>query len=341
MKYMFLALSLGFSMGCQNFKYYDPSKPHRGKTQFYNNYDNDPKPSVLKWYWERMTASKPDEPEFKPEVLKPDLKLLAENKTDRLYTWVGHSTALLQIQGVSILIDPVFSEKVSPFPFVAPKRLVKLPITISELPPIDIVVISHSHYDHLDLPSLRELEAKGQGKTLFYTPLGTGELLEGEKLHNVKEFDWWEEATFKDLKIAFVPAQHWTKRTPCDTNQSLWGGWFIQDQQWKFLYTGDTGYSKDFQDIHAKYGDMDVTMLPLGAYEPRWFMKQQHINPEEAVQIHRDLHSKVSIPVHWGTFRLSDEAMTQPILELQKLIEANKKEALEFRVPKHGETLRL
>ena len=327
-------------MGCQNFKYYDPNKPHRGKTQFYNNYDNEPKASVLKWYWQRWTTSKPPEPEFKPEVLTPDLNFLKENKTATTFTWIGHSSALLQVHGVNILIDPVFSEKISPFPFVAPKRLVKVPMTIAELPPIDIVVISHNHYDHLDLPSLRELEKKAEGKTLFYAPLGTAELLESEKLHNVKEFDWWEEATFKDLKIAFTPAQHWTKRTPFDTNQSLWGGWLVQDAAWKFLYTGDTGYSKDFQDIHARYGDVNVTMMPLGAYEPRWFMKQQHINPEEFILIHKDLHSKISIPVHWGTFRLSDEPMAQPTKELNDLIQRDKFEPGAFHVPKHGEIIR-
>lgn len=324
--------------GCQNFRYYDPAKPHRGKSQFLNNYDNSPKVGFWKWQWERLTTQRPEEPPFQPEVLKTDTAFLRANQKQITLTWVGHSTAFLQLEGLNILVDPVFSDRVSPVSFMGPKRLVPLPFQLKELPPIDVVVVSHAHYDHLDLPTLKELAKKDQGRVLFLVPLGNKEFLKSEGILNVQEFDWWEHTQHKNLKFTFVPAQHWSARGVFDQNQALWGGWHISAPAFKFIYVGDTGYSKDFQDIYAQLGAVDLAMIPVGTYEPRWFMKRQHVNPEEALMIHRDLHAKTSIGVHWGTFRLSDEPMAQPFEDFAKALKAHPVEGV-FKVMKHGETV--
>lgn len=328
-------------LGCQSFRYHDPQKPHRGVTQFYNNYDNSPKASFWKWQWERWTGPRKEEPPFNPVVLKTDTEYLQRNKTETTLTWIGHSSFLLQVQGKNILTDPVFSDRVSPVTFYGPKRLVALPFAQKDLPKVDIVVISHSHYDHLDLKTLRSLNEQNQGQTLFLVPLGNAELLKFEGIKNVKEFDWWEQLSLEGLTLTFTPAQHWTQRTLWDRNQSLWGGWLVQTEKFKFIYTGDTGYSKDFADIYDRFGAVDLALIPIGAYEPRWFMGKQHVDPDGAIKIHQDLHSRMSIGVHWGTFRLSDEPMAAPPEELAA---ARIRAAIpdqEFQVMKHGEILKL
>lgn len=340
MKWILISLwILMLIIGCQNFPYYDPAVPHHGKSEFYNNYDNSPKPSFWKWQWERLTTSDPPEPPFNPEIIKTDLKFLLENKTKTTLTWIGHASALLQINGINILLDPVFSDRISPLGFLAPERQTPVPFQISEMPPIDVVLISHNHYDHLDLPTLETIAKKENGKVLFLVPLGDQNLLNSKGILNVKELDWWQQIRVKDSVITFIPSQHWSQRTPFNFNKSLWGGWHISISDFKFLYTGDTGYSKDFTDIHDKLGSVDLAMIPIGCYEPRWFMEKYHVNPEEAVRIHQDLHAKQSIGVHWGTFRLSDEPLAQPPMDLGKAILKLKLPAEAFRLLKHGETM--
>ncbi|WP_413568435.1 MBL fold metallo-hydrolase [Bdellovibrio sp. HCB117] len=327
--------------GCQSFKYYDPNKPHRGKTQFYNNYDNSPKASFWKWQWERLTNNAPTEPPFQPEVLKTDTAYLKQNRTENTLTWIGHASALLQVEGLNILVDPVFSDRVSPVSFMGPKRQVALPFPIEELPPIDVVVISHAHFDHLDLPTLRKLAKQNDKALLFLVPLGLESLLKSEDIDNVKELDWWENTQVKNVTLTFTPAQHWSQRSLWDRNKTLWGGWYIQAPSLKFFYSGDTGYSKDFLDVFNRFGASDIAMIPVGAYEPKWFMKQQHVDPEQAVKMHLDLQSKLSIGVHWGTFRLSDEAMAAPPEDLKIALQKMNVSPEVFRVMKHGEVLKL
>lgn len=341
MKWLLLAATalLVFS-GCQSFRYHDPSKHHRGKTQFYNNYDNSPKANFWKWQWERWTKATVVEPEFKPEVLPTDVAYLQGNQSENTLTWIGHSSTLLQIQGVNILMDPVFSDRVSPVSFLGPKRLVPLPFQLVDLPRIDVVVVSHNHYDHLDLTTLKTL-AQRDAKTLFLVPLGNQSLLQSAGITNVKELDWWDQVPFDSLTFTFTPAQHWTARGIFDNNETLWGGWHVQGKSLKVLYTGDTGYSKDFMDIRTRLGEVDLALIPIGAYEPRWFMQKHHVNPEEAVRIHNDLGANLSIGVHWGTFRLADEFMQAPYDDMQITLKNHPAVKGTFRVLKHGETLKL
>jgi L-ascorbate metabolism protein UlaG (beta-lactamase superfamily) len=332
-------MGLVLMSGSSNFRYYDPKIPHRGETQFYNNYDNSQKPSFWKWQWNRLTTKSEPEPSYQPEFVKPDLGALLSNRRLNTITWIGHATVLLQVNGLNILIDPVFSERASPFSFWGPKRLAPLPLTVAQLPDIDIVLISHNHYDHMDIASLHALEEKGQGWTKFLVPLGNKAYLEGKDILQVQEFDWWDKVTFKEVEFTFTPSQHWSRRGIFDTNKTLWGGWHVQSKGRKFLYTGDTGYSPDFRDIYQRLGAVDLLMVPLGSYEPRWFMKQMHVNPDEAVQIHKDMHSRLTIGVHWGTFRLSDETMMKPVEDLNLALEKNNISSDEFRILKFGETL--
>lgn len=341
MKWLLLVIAgLGLFSGCQSFRYHDPTKAHRGATQFYNRYDNSPFASFWKWQWERLTNPRPSEPPFNPEIVKTDVDYLRANRSDDTLTWIGHSTSLLQIEGVNVLMDPVFSERVSPVSFLGPKRQVPLPFSLQELPSLDVVVVSHAHYDHLDLPTLKAL-AKRDPQTLFLVPLGDQGLLKSQGIMNVQEFDWWENVVVRGLTFTFTPAQHWTARGLFDRNQTLWGGWHVKGAKLRVLYTGDTGYSKDFSDIQERLGSVDLALIPIGAYEPRWFMGKHHVSPEEAVMIHRDLKASLSVGVHWGTFHIADEPLARPVQDLDEALKKQDSLPGPFRVLKHGETIRI
>jgi L-ascorbate metabolism protein UlaG (beta-lactamase superfamily) len=254
-------------------------------------------------------------------------------------TWVGHATVLLRVGGRSVLTDPHFSERASPVSFAGPKRVVAPVPALSDLPHIHVVVISHNHYDHLDQESVRTLAEQPGGSPRFYVPLGLKDWFARRGITDVVEMDWWESANFAGLTIDFVPVQHWSKRTLSDENQSLWGGWVIRHPELSFFFAGDTGYSKDFADIGAKFGGFDVAAIPIGAYAPRWFMQIMHLDPAEAVQVHRDVKARQSLAIHWGTFaNLTDESLYEPPI---KLAEAREKAGLtdeDFFVLRHGET---
>ncbi|WP_413586675.1 MBL fold metallo-hydrolase [Bdellovibrio sp. HCB274] len=333
-----LLINVGVLMGCAGpFKYHDPNIPHHGKDGFLNNYDNTPKASVLKWYWERWTTSFPPDEPGGAATVAVDLNAL-KNPEALQITWLGHSSMLVQMDGMNILTDPSLSERVSPFSFMGPKRFGKLPLEIEQLPKIDVVVISHSHYDHLDLASLRKINQQNQGQTRFLVPLGNKELLKGEDILNVEEYDWWSGEKIGPIQFTFAPAQHWTTRTTFDVNRTLWGGWMIKGATRQVYFVGDTGYSKDFQDIRQRLGAVDVALIPIGAYAPRWFMQKQHIDTTEAVLIHQDLGARFSLPLHWGTFKLSDEPMAEPPVKLKESLQNANLPLSVFPVLSRGET---
>eukprot|EP01116_Phalansterium_solitarium_P003885 TRINITY_DN1471_c0_g1_i1.p1 TRINITY_DN1471_c0_g1~~TRINITY_DN1471_c0_g1_i1.p1 ORF type:complete len:343 (+),score=52.18 TRINITY_DN1471_c0_g1_i1:49-1077(+) len=224
-------------------------------------------------------------------------------------TWIGHASFLIQMCGINLLTDPVFCNRVSPISFVGPARQRPTPCAISELPKIDAVVISHNHYDHLDASVVHAL-----GNTArWFAPLGMKSWFEGQGVANVTEMTWWQETQFTPrVKMCCVPCSHWCKRTLFDTNKALWSSWAVVGDTARFYFAGDTGYCEAFQQIGDEYGPFDLAAIPIGAYEPRELMKAQHVNPEESVQIHRDLRSRKSVGMHWGTFILTDEPFFEP-----------------------------
>lgn len=225
-------------------------------------------------------------------------------------TWLGHATTLVQFDNVNVLTDPIFSERASPIQLLGPKRYRLCPCDIGELPPIDAVVISHNHYDHLDVDSVKGLNSRFGDKLRWYVPLGLEKWMKDTGCKNVVELNWWESSFISnksDVSFVFTPAQHWCKRTLTDDNCVLWGSWSIIGPKHRFFFAGDTGYCQAFKQIGDVYGPFDVAAIPIGAYSPRKFLKPQHVDPEEAVKIHDDVRSKQSVAIHWGTFVLAHE----------------------------------
>ena len=226
-------------------------------------------------------------------------------------TWLGHSTVVVSMDGVFFMTDPIFSDRASPSQMVGPKRYRDVPCSVHDLPStLDAVLISHNHYDHLDMSTVTLLNARYGVDLRWFVPQGLGSWFESAGCDNVVELDWWEENCIPekgDVSFVFVPAQHWSKRTLSDDNKSLWGGWAVIGPNNRFYFSGDTGYCPVFKQIGQMYGPFTAAAIPIGAYEPRWFMKYQHVNPEEAVQIHEDVKSNFSLGIHWGTFALANE----------------------------------
>ena len=254
-------------------------------------------------------------------------------------TWIGHSTFLIQYRGLNILTDPVFCERVSPLRFAGPRRLVPLPIRIPQLPPIDYVVVSHNHYDHLDLDSIRLLGNRPR----YLVPLGLAALLAkaGIDRDRTLELDWWHRAELDGLRATATPAQHWSGRGLRDRNRTLWCGWHLRLADFSLWFAGDTGYNDvQFRDIGDHLGPVDLALIPIGAFEPRWFMRRQHVNPEEAVRIHQEVGSRLSVGMHWGTFQLSAEDIDAPREQLGRAL-AHQSEARPFITMAIGENRRI
>jgi len=305
---------------------------------FVNNFIGHRKSFKDFWKW-RKESKRPDPISF--PLAHNDVQYLQQNKSDKTLTWVGHATFLLQLNGYNILTDPHFSKRASPLSFMGPERTTPPGLQIHDLPLIDLVVISHNHYDHLDSQSIKSLiRRQKNNQPIFFVPLKLKRTLQNFGALNIIEHQWWQATQYKQLEICSVPVQHWSKRSLSDTNKTLWCGWVIKSKNFQYLFVGDTGYSKDFKNIQKRFGPMDLASIPIGAYEPRWFMKDSHCNVEEAIQIHKDIKSKKSIAMHWGTFQLTDEPMDEPIQLLSKLTrKLNYSD--QFVALKHGETIKI
>jgi len=259
------------------------------------------------------------EPEITKIELSSDWQKLNLSEDDNYAIWIGHSTFLIKKNGVTILTDPIFSKRASPFKNIGPKRLIPPAIPLDAIPHIDIVTVSHNHYDHLDIHSLKKISKK-HPEVIFLVPAGDEKLLKRKKIKNVYSFDWWESIEHKGFLITFTPVQHWSKRSLFDRNKSLWGGWFFNHKDYSLYHAGDTGYSKDFIDTKIKLGSPKYAFIPIGAYDPEWFMAESHVNPEDAVQIMLDLEAEKAFGMHWATFVLTDEDTIEPKIRLEKEI---------------------
>lgn len=309
------------------------------KKNRYRNLDNVENTStwsdLRRWQKERKTKVK-DLSYIVPLAKSIETPYLQTNRIDPTITWIGHSTFFIQLSGLNLLVDPVWANRMG-----FQNRLAPAGIPIEDLPEIDIVLISHGHYDHLHFGSIQKLK----GRPLFLIPIGLGKTFKRHGLFHFQEFEWWQSYTNSNIHITFVPAQHWTRRTLFDTNTSLWGGWVMgisqdQESELTIYFVGDTGYFRGFKEIGDQY-QIDYVLMPIGAYEPEWFMSKQHVTPEEAIQGFIDCKANFFVPMHYGAFRLADDTPQEALdrlyaewrrreLDHQKLIELAR-----------GETLRL
>ena len=265
-------------------------------------------------------------------------KSLDLSEADNFTIWIGHSTFLIKKDGLTILTDPVFSERASPFKNFGPKRLIPPAITIEDLPKIDAVTISHNHYDHLDIRALKQLSVLNSD-LIFLIPKGDKDIFDKKKIKNVYEFLWWESFDIKGFKFTFTPVQHWSARGLFDRNDSLWGGWFIKHKDYSLYHAGDTGYSDDFIETRKRLGSPKYAFIPIGAYDPEWFMAASHVNPEDAIRIMEDLGAEQSFGMHWGTFTLTGEDTIEPPIRLIKALGESDLERFKSLIP--GEIIKL
>ncbi len=248
-----------------------------------------------------------------PEAIANDGEFLRKNAKHSVptVTWVGHATLLVQMQHKTFLTDPIWSNRPSPMPLIGPSRFVEPGIAINDLPPIDFVLISHNHYDHLDLPTLRTL-ARLNTETRFFVPLGNGDLLRKNGISNVIELDWGQHETLDGVTIHCLPTQHWSKRSVSDVNKALWASWAVTSEDRRFYFAGDSGFFDGFRQIGQQLGPFDLAAVPVGAYEPEAMMAESHMNPEEAVTAAVELRARRALAIHFGTFDLSDEPLHEP-----------------------------
>lgn len=334
--------------------YYDPARAHHTAQGFKNNYTgsvNKTFSELVRWQIERRAQDLPKPPTQPVATQQPDLAAIkAYTGGPPAITWIGHASMLVQAGGLNVLTDPMFSSRASPVQFIGPQRAQPPGVALADLPPIDVVLISHNHYDHLDKASVQEIAQRSEaiGKpTLFLVPLGMKPWFADAGIPHVIELDWWDTHTHRGVEFNFTPVQHWSSRSLLDRSQTLWGGFAVFAPDFHWYFSGDTGYSKDFADTQARFasrhqaaqgGGFDLALIPVGAYEPRWFLTEQHVNPDEAVKIHRDLQAKRSVGIHWGTFELTDESLDQPPRDLAVAASAHGLKDSEFSVMAIGET---
>ncbi len=329
---------------------YDANKSHHRPDGFVNRYaERSDKPGLWRWQYERLRDGLPKPPSAPVLGVAPDLTLLNSNSPQPRITWVGHSTLLVQVDGLNLLTDPHWGQRASPFKFAGPKRHQAPGVPFDQLPSIHAVVISHNHWDHLDRETVQALMDRHPG-IRFFVPLGLqhwfmkevrGAVMEGPS-RNVIALDWDQQVSLpgrtQALELHLLAVQHWSARSLGDRYQTLWGSWALLHPTFRFWFSGDLGYSPDTQDIGRRFGGFDLAAIAIGAYEPRWFMKESHLNPAEALQVMREVKARTAIGIHWGTFEdISDEPLDQPPKDLEAA-----KQALDtpqnFLVLRHGQT---
>jgi len=249
-------------------------------------------------------------------------------------TSIGHASFLIQAAGTGVLTDPVYADRASPSQSTGPRRVRAPGVRFDDLPPVSIVLLSHNHYDHCDLRALLELKRRFEPTVI--TPIGNRRLLRSVGIDQVEELDWWNASTRSSIPITLTPAQHNSARGMFDRNHALWGGFLIEVAGKRIFFAGDSGYGPHFEEIRRRLTPIDLALLPIGAYEPRWFMKDIHMNPEEAVQAHFDLGTTGSIAMHWGVFQLTAEGIDQPAARLARALASRGIPASDFRIVEVG-----
>lgn len=307
--------------------------------KFYNAYppcDERTLRQLVRWFRTRQPAQWPEQKNRGPAEGFDDAVEEHEVKS----TFINHSSVLIQTKRWNLLTDPIWSERCSPVGWFGPKRKALPGIRFEDLPPIDYVLISHNHYDHLDLKTLKKLQHAHHPK--FYIAWGNAKLLHSHGIHDVRELRWWESATLSEtLKITFVPAQHFSRRGVFDGNKTLWGGFVLEEKGAMIYFAGDTGFGSHFKSIHEKFGPIKLAFLPIGAYSPRWFMESVHMSPQDAVRAHLELEAEQSIGIHFGTFQLSDEAVDAPVEELKNALRLKGLSLMEFQALQNGQSLKM
>jgi len=258
---------------------------------------------------------------------------------EAVVTFIGHATFLIQTASANILTDPVYSQRAGPLNLVGPRRVRQPAVRFEDLPPISAVLLSHNHYDHCDLRTLRMLAERFD--PIVVTPLGNGALVRSARIRRVEELDWWQKAKSSAAVVTLTPAQHFSARSPLDRNRALWGGFMLVTGSRRVFFAGDSGYAPLFREIRECLGPIDLALLPIGAYEPRWFMRPIHMNPAEAVQAHLDLEAAESIGMHFGTFQLTTEGIDDPLRALEDARRARNIPPSQFRTLGFGESVRL
>jgi L-ascorbate metabolism protein UlaG (beta-lactamase superfamily) len=254
-------------------------------------------------------------------------------------TFVGHSTFVIQTTAGNILTDPMYSQRAGPLNLMGPRRVRQPAVPFEDLPAISMVLLSHNHYDHCDVRTLRMIAERFD--PIVITPLGNGRIAHSCGLRRVEELDWWQEAKSSPLPVALTPAHHFSARHPLDKNRALWGGFVLSPPGARIFFAGDTAYAPFIHDVRRRLGPIDLALLPIGAYEPRWFMRIVHMNPAEAVRAHIDLASPLSVGMHFGTFQLTSEGIDEPLQALAEACLANNIPPSQFRTLAFGESVRV
>jgi L-ascorbate metabolism protein UlaG (beta-lactamase superfamily) len=293
--------------------------------------------ALPRWWWSQLVLRRGTPwPKSVPVTRTPQLAESVSAGNVAL-TFIGHSTFLLQFPGLTVLTDPIFASNAGPFGWAGPKRVRPPAMTLEQLPAVDVVLVTHNHYDHLDLDSLRWLAR--ERRPLIVTTLGNKAWLEARGVTNVVELDWWQAHRARpELEIVCTPAHHFAARAPWDRCKTLWGGFYLRTDAGPVFFCGDSGWAPHFAEIRTKLGAPALALMPVGAYEPRWFMIPVHMNPDEAVRAHLALGARQSIGMHFGTFQLTDEGIDTPLEALADARVAHGVPEQDFTTLEFGET---